>query len=411
MRLTAMRFGARKLPFVLSLTIAATFGCLLPIQTSYGQGSVVTTLSDLNGLFIDLDVNPVPTPGDVMVTADADIFRLSTAFGDAVNQYQGAFAEYDISSLDPDGIFSARVVGTIQSKSATPGGTREISTQFYEGNGVIEGGDAFASSVSNPSFPVPDVSYDPATDSSVDVDIDVTRQLRQIVRNGATHFGARFQGANSQGPSTISAVDPIDLEITEYFANPIDAAPQIVGNTGLSFRGQAGEFVSQGATRLLTPADWNFELRDNFDNGISVRIDSRTSLDRWDLDFSAPNDALLQPGDSFDATRWPFQSSTEAGFDISGEFRGHNALTARFTINDVAYDTNGDVIRLDAEFIQRGLDGIQFGAPVMVGRIQVNAVPEPASFAFLAGGCAAVMVYRRRKRLSRDQAQIASAQS
>lgn len=369
--------------------------------TVHGQGSVVTTLGDLKGIFIDIDATPTPGPNDPIVTPGADIAQLRTTLGDATNEYRAAHAEYAVSTLNADGVFAARIVGTIDLKSGVPAGIRDIQPDFYAANGIVEKDDFFATALAKPGRIYPTVSYDSAIENSVAVDVDVTSELRQVIRDGATHFGTRFVGTNGQGASTISAADPIDLEVTEYFANPIDAAPLISGGTGLSFRGQTSEFISQGATRLLTLDDWNFELDRNFDNGISVTLNSRTVAGlRWSVDFAAPNNAMLRVGDTFEATRWPFHDDmTEGGFSLSGEGRGLNNSSSTFTINDVLYDTNGTVLRLDAEFIQRDLDAnAGFGSAALVGRIQVNAVPEPSSCGLLAVGAISAFFIRKRKR-------------
>ncbi len=360
-----------------------------PVRAEF---SVTLGPTDLKGLFLDLSANPTPGPNDLTVTPDADIFRSATI-------YRAAYAEYAIAGLNPDGIFSARMVGSILASESLPTGNRWIASTFYQGDGVVQSSDAFAPPVRNPSRFYPDFVYDTATASSVVVNMDVTRELREIANQGGTHFGVRYEAANFQGASTVSPLSPIILEVTEYYANPMDAVPEIVGGTGMALRGQDDHFVTQGAARVMLPDEWAVFTRRNMDNGIGVTLISLDNVNRWDIDFAAPGDALLQIGDSFEASRFSFQSPSEGGLGFGGEGRGANQLAGSFTIHDVLYDLDGSVLRLDAEFIHRDLDGNTFGNPVAFGRVQFNAiaVPEPTSLALLVASAGAWAAMRRRR--------------
>ena len=362
------------------------------------QADTVVTLqrADFAGITFNLS-NP---PATFQRRTEGDIFSKNPDIG-------AALTEYSLAGLNAEGIFAARFTGRVSTKLEDPAGNRQVSVNYYEGNGVINQADINSPPVRDPGRVYPSYSFDSTTPGFVDVNMDVTRELREAVRRGTTHIGAVVQSTLGQGTSTINSAAPPVMEITEYFANPLSAVPVIVGQTGLAFRGQADEFISQGTSQTLTPADWNFQVNRNFDNGISVVALAKVGLTRWDLNLAAPGDALLQIGNTFNATRFPFQMPTTGGFNFSGDSRGNNELVATFTINDVLYEPDGTVTRLDVQFSQRSLDTDVIGQPVfgkpsVFGQFKFNAVavPEPGSLLSLGviGGGLFIGIRQRRNR-------------
>ena len=110
------------------------------------------------------------------------------------------------------------------------------------------------------------------------------------------------------------------------------------------------DYIGQGVTRTLEDPAYTFTATQSVDNSIQVSLNNGTEF--WNVEFSAPNDAVVATGNYEDATRYPFQSPTVPGLDVGGDGRGCNTLTGRFVIWEVAYDGGGNVTNLAADFIQ-----------------------------------------------------------
>src|SRR5213076_1750421 len=86
--------------------------------------------------------------------------------------------------------------------------------------------------------------------------------------------------------------------------------------TLLFLNSQAGDYIGQGAGRLITPADGTFTASRNFDNGVNVSFTGNTAGDFWFTDFAAPMNATLVPGAYEGATLWPYQSAIGPGLSV-----------------------------------------------------------------------------------------------
>jgi hypothetical protein len=64
------------------------------------------------------------------------------------------------------------------------------------------------------------------------------------------------------------------------------------------------------------------------------------------------------------AARYPFQSPTQPGLEVSGDGRGCNELTGRFDILEISYTSQGEIDRFSADFEQHceGADSALFGS-------------------------------------------------
>ena len=133
-----------------------------------------------------------------------------------------------------------------------------------------------------------------------------------------------------------------------------------------------GDFVGQGLTWDFSPATAAFSAGVNFDSGVSLRIDPPGVLDEWFMDFAAPNEVQLSPGEYLDATRFPFQTAGEPGLNVFSAVRGNNQLLGQFTVYDVAYGSAG-IERFAASFVQQGLDFSGIVAPPLYGVIVFNS--------------------------------------
>jgi hypothetical protein len=110
--------------------------------------------------------------------------------------------------------------------------------------------------------------------------------------------------------------------------------------TALIVRADANQFnwISQGKSRVFTPADGDFSGYGNYDNGFGFTFSAFTDLpyEYWNGEFAAPYNAPLSGGDYPVATRFPFQQPEEAGLDIDGDGHGCNISYGSFVVNEVS---------------------------------------------------------------------------
>jgi hypothetical protein len=134
------------------------------------------------------------------------------------------------------------------------------------------------------------------------------------------------------------------------------------GTTAIVMNSETGDYIGQGLQQMFTPAEGTFVAARNFDNGITISFNGGSVT--WYLAVAAPGDALLVPGSYENATRWPFQSPTGAGLDVSGSGRGCNQVTGRFDVLEAVYGPGGQVLRFAADFEQHceGMEPALFGA-------------------------------------------------
>ena len=137
--------------------------------------------------------------------------------------------------------------------------------------------------------------------------------------------------------------------------------------TALVLNSAPGDFIGGGLNQTFTESDGTFTAMRNFDNGVSIFFNGGPHW--WYLYFAAPMDAPLIVGFFDEATRFPFQSPTKPGLDVSGEGRGCNELTGRFEVLEVVYGPTGDVERFAATFEQH-CEGME---PALTGSILFNS--------------------------------------
>jgi len=139
--------------------------------------------------------------------------------------------------------------------------------------------------------------------------------------------------------------------------------------TLLFLNSQAGDYIGQGAGRLITPANGTFTASRNFDNGVNVDFDGSAPGDFWSADLAAPMNAALVPGAYEGATRWPFQAASSPGLSVYGDGRGCNTLTGRFVVLEATYGADGKVESFAADFEQH----CESAAPALFGSIRYDA--------------------------------------
>ncbi len=139
--------------------------------------------------------------------------------------------------------------------------------------------------------------------------------------------------------------------------------------TLLFLSSQAGDYIGQGAGRLITSADGTFTASRNFDNGVNVDFDGSAPGDFWSADLAAPMNAALVPGAYEGATRWPFQAAGAPGLSVYGDGRGCNVLSGRFVVLEATYDANGKVQSFAADFEQHCENAV----PALFGSVRYHA--------------------------------------
>ncbi len=168
--------------------------------------------------------------------------------------------------------------------------------------------------------------------------------------------------------------------------------------TAFYFTGSPTSWVSGGKTATLTPgAGYGFSpyLGVNFFGDLSpdyvnIAVTNFAINDWWYLYFAVPKGQPLHVGTYLNATRWPFETSTDPGLSFVGDGRGDNRLTGFFTILEIGF-VSGQLSSFAADFTQfdenltiwwnRG--SIRYNSTIP---LDVAATPEPSTLALFACG-------------------------
>lgn len=159
--------------------------------------------------------------------------------------------------------------------------------------------------------------------------------------------------------------------------------------------------------------DGIFQTSAGYNNAIDVSFNNGQY---WNFDFASPvynpvTNALDGPkltvGLYDNATRYPFNSPTRPGMDISGNGRGDNQLFGWFDILEIGFTPTGDITKLAVDWRQYD-EATSATGPSLFGSLRINsdiainttgvpvaAVPLPAAWIGFVSGLA-VLVRRRR---------------
>jgi hypothetical protein len=198
-----------------------------------------------------------------------------------------------------------------------------------------------------------------------------------------------------------------------------------IANTGAVYlETEPGSWVGGGigapSATWTHGSDGIFFGATNYDKGVSITY---SGDDYWSFDFAAPsynpatntnNGQQLQVGFYDNATRFPFNSPTRAGLDISGAGRGNNTLGGWFNVLEVVYGTSGELLSFAVDFRQYD-ESPNMTGPSLYGSLRFNSsiglhtldngipgtvtpVPEPETYAMMLAGLGLIgFVARRRK--------------
>src|SRR5882724_263262 len=139
--------------------------------------------------------------------------------------------------------------------------------------------------------------------------------------------------------------------------------------TLLFLNSQAGDYVGQGESRLITPADGTFTASRNFDNGVNIDFAGTAPGDSWSAAFAAPMSATLVAGAYEGATRWPFQITSVPGLSVYPDSRACNTSSGRFVVLEATYGPGGEVRSFAADFEQR----CEPVLPTLLGSVRYQA--------------------------------------
>jgi hypothetical protein len=184
-----------------------------------------------------------------------------------------------------------------------------------------------------------------------------------LVRNH-DEITARLTASTGAGQTTNATLDIGGVSST------LSVKTYIPGEalSALHVKSPVGDFVGQGQEKIFIAPRHEFVASRNFNNGVHIHVRTAEAT-LWDLDFALPADALPVAGRYTGATRYPFQTSTIPGLDLSGDGRGCNKLSGDFTIREAAFAANGDVISFAADLVQRCED-VQ---PPLVAEVRFNS--------------------------------------
>jgi hypothetical protein len=120
------------------------------------------------------------------------------------------------------------------------------------------------------------------------------------------------------------------------------------GRTLIYLMSEPGDWVGMGQTYLLTPLGGPISAEMTYGAVWVTYIADQ----RWDLYFAAPTGQTLAPGFYDNATLYPFQTSTQAGLNVSGESRGCGGATGSIAVRDLQIEPNGEIRKLAIDFEQ-----------------------------------------------------------
>ena len=165
-------------------------------------------------------------------------------------------------------------------------------------------------------------------------------------------------------------------------------------DNALFFTSSPQSWVGHGETGLVLGSEGTIFIGNrNVYGGVSFRIIGASDPTHlWNLDFNAPNRALLIPGNYLGAIRYPSYPPSLPGLSFSYDARGDNYLTGYFTVLALQFTANNELQTFAADFVQYDEGNLDWWNQ---GSIRYNStlpIPEPAtSYSVLFGGAILLM--------------------
>ncbi len=146
--------------------------------------------------------------------------------------------------------------------------------------------------------------------------------------------------------SSRTASTPLPAATTAPRPSPIPAT----GNV-LSLTSDAGDYIGQGRSLLMTEPSWRFTAPPNYrSDTVEIAVESGSTL--WIIELAAPKGQALHTGIYTKAERAGFRKASASGIDVFGDGRGCNQVFGSFTVTRIAVDVQGHVTGLAATFVQ-----------------------------------------------------------
>lgn len=162
------------------------------------------------------------------------------------------------------------------------------------------------------------------------------------------------------------------LSVTLPPLGAVPAQAAATTSTSVTMNSESGDYIGGGINRQWHAGNGQVSFTGSGGHA-GFRVDGGDSGASFTLDLVAPDGALFTVG-TYDRTqRYPFQSAGRPGLDVSGDGRGCNTSTGRFTVLDVAY-TDTTISRFWATYEQH----CEGGAAALTGEVRYQ-VPEPDS--------------------------------
>lgn len=190
-------------------------------------------------------------------------------------------------------------------------------------------------------------------------------------RNDEPLMGARIRDCRIVR-RPVRACEPVagDEEPMSPVATPTPT-PQSSGATFGYMDSEGGDYIGQGREWIFSVFGGDFTAARNFDGGVHVSFDNESS---WSFNFAAPYGVPLEIGTYPGATRFPFQQDAAPGMSVSGDGRGCNRLTGEFTVYEIEYGPDIEIVSFAADFEQH----CEGGAPALHGALRFNSsAPVP----------------------------------
>lgn len=139
--------------------------------------------------------------------------------------------------------------------------------------------------------------------------------------------------------------------------------------TALRINSDSGDWIGQGQSISLTPADGSFSAYGMMGSPSADVSFAGQAGEFWSLRFAAPSGRALTVGIYSGAVRLYQQTLDQPGMDISGEGRICTTLTGSFTVLEISYGIDEYITSFDAIFEQY-CDG---STAALRGEIRYNA--------------------------------------
>jgi hypothetical protein len=173
------------------------------------------------------------------------------------------------------------------------------------------------------------------------------------------------------GTAPDGTVTMLDARFTQHCES--ETAPRLQGTVKfaaypLSYRfvSEPGDYIGGGITKSYNNATSVFGLTGTA-NGLTYTVSGQR--DDWTVNLSPAAGETLRVGTYTDAQRYPFNEPGHPGLSVSGNGRGCNTLTGRFTIREIEFDGSGAVTALFATYEQH----CEGGTPALRGTIHYFA--------------------------------------